>query len=200
MAGRRIAVFGGTFDPFHLGHLAVAVQARDGIRAEEAWVVPAGVPPLRAPAHAPAADRLDMCRAAIAGTAGLRSLDLELRRLGPSYTIETMRDLASLHPDLELWVVLGADAARHVDGWRGARELLGRFRFALVNRAGEGAIHREEALSLGFRPDRTRILGIVSPNVSATEIRRRAAAGEPLAGLVAPAVARLIAERGLYRR
>ncbi len=199
MAGRRIAVFGGTFDPFHLGHLAVAVQAREGIRAEEAWVVPAGVPPLREPAHAPAADRLEMCRAAIAGTPGLRSLDLELRRRGPSYTIETMRDLASLHPDLELWVVLGADAARHVDGWRGSRELLGRFHFALVNRAGEGAIHREEALALGFRPDRTRILGIVSPNVSATEIRRRAAAGEPLAGLVAPAVARLIAERGLYR-
>lgn len=199
MPANRIAVFGGTFDPFHLGHLAVAVQARDGIQAAEAWVVPAGVPPLRAPAHAPAAERLEMCRAGTAGTAGLRTLDLELHRRGPSYTIETMRELASRHPDLELWAVLGADAARQVGRWRGARELLARFHFALVNRAGEEAIRLGDALALGFRPERSRILGIASPDVSATEIRRRAAAGEPLQGLVSPAVERLIAERGLYR-
>lgn len=194
----RIAVFGGTFDPFHLGHLAVAEQARDGILAGETWVVPAGHPPHRGPVHAPAADRLAMCRAGTEGFPGIRVLDLELRRPGPSYTIDTMRDLAGDHPDLELWVVLGADAARQVPAWHGAEELLAGFRFVLVNRHGESAIRHPEAVSLGFHPDRTRVVGIHSPDISATEIRARAAAGEPLDGLLSPAVAGVIRQRGLY--
>ena len=83
MAAARVAVFGGTFDPFHLGHLAVAEQARDGVLADETWVVPAGVPPLHGPALAGAADRLEICRAAIAGRPRIFVLDLELRRRGP---------------------------------------------------------------------------------------------------------------------
>jgi nicotinate-nucleotide adenylyltransferase len=200
MTRARIAVFGGTFDPFHLGHLAVAVQARQGVLAQETWIVPAGVPPLRGPVHASAADRLALCERAIAGVAGMRVLDMELRRPGPSYTIGTMRDLGAAHPDRELWVVLGADAARQMPEWHGATELLSTFHFVLVNRTGEPLIHQPEALTLGFRPERTRIVPIESPDVSATEIRHRAAAGEPLTGLVSPAVERLIMERGLYRR
>jgi nicotinate-nucleotide adenylyltransferase len=199
MPPARIAVFGGTFDPFHLGHLAVAVQARQGILAEETWIVPAGLPPLRGLVHASAPERLALCQVATAEVARLRVLDLELRRPGPSYTIDTMRDLGVAHPDRELWVVLGADAARQMPEWHGAAELLAAFHFVLVNRAGERLIHQPEALALGFRPPRTRIVPIESPDVSATEIRRRARAGEPLAGLVSPAVERLIVERGLYR-
>lgn len=199
MPALRIAVFGGTFDPFHLGHLAVAVQARQGILADETWIVPAGVPPLRGPVDASAGDRLAVCEAAIAGVERMRVLDLELRRPGPSYTIDTMRDLAAAHPDRELWVVLGADAARQMPEWLGAAELLATFHFVLVNRAGERLVHQPEALELGFRPDRTRIVAIDSPDVSATEIRRRARAGEPLGGLVSPAVERLIVDRALYR-
>jgi nicotinate-nucleotide adenylyltransferase len=199
MAPARIAVFGGTFDPFHLGHLAVAVQARQGILAEATWIVPAGVPPLRGSVEASAADRLALCQAAIAGVAGMCVLDLELRRSGPSYTIDTMRDLAAAHPDRELWVVLGADAARQVPAWHGCRDLLAGFHFVLVNRAGEQLIHHPEALALGFHPDRTRIVAIDSPDISATEIRRRAGAGKVLTGLVSPAVERLIKDRGLYR-
>jgi len=199
MTATRVAVFGGTFDPFHLGHLAVAEQARDGILAGETWVVPAGIPPLRGPVDASPVDRLAMCRAAIAGRRGLHALDLELNRPGPSYTLDTMRDLATLRPEVELWVVLGVDAARQVREWRGVDELLGGFHFALVNRAGETPMRQPEAIALGFLPDRTRMVVIDSPDVSATEIRRRAAAGEPLSGLVDPAVERLITARGLYR-
>jgi len=199
MAAARVAVFGGTFDPFHLGHLAVAEQARDGILADETWVVPAGVPPLHGPALAGAADRLEICRAAIAGRPRISVLDLELRRPGPSYTVDTMRDLAAAHPDVQLWVVLGADAARQITAWHGAAELLAGYHFVLVNRAGEALIHHAEAIGLGYRPERTRVVGIESPDISATEIRRRIAAGEPLDGLVSPAVAAMIAARGLYR-
>jgi nicotinate-nucleotide adenylyltransferase len=199
MAVTRVAVFGGTFDPFHLGHLAVAEQAREGVLAGETWVVPAGLPPHRGPVTAGAADRLAMCRAAIEGHPRIAILDLELRRGGPSYTIDTMRDLASAHPAIQLWVVLGADAARQAPSWHDSAELLGSYHFALVNRAGEAPIHHAEAIGLGFRPERTRVVGIDSPDVSATEIRRRVLAGETLEGLVSPAVAAIISERGLYR-
>jgi nicotinate-nucleotide adenylyltransferase len=195
----RVAVFGGTFDPFHLGHLAVAEQARDGILAAETWVVPAGQPPHRGPVHAGAEDRLEICRAGVVGTPGVRVLDLELRRPGPSYTLDTMRDLAAQHPGVELWVVLGADAARHLPEWHGAPELLSGFHFVLVNRHGDAPLRQTEALRLGFLADRTRVVGIHSPDVSATEIRRRVAAAEPLDGLVAPGVARIIEAHGLYR-
>ena len=163
MAAARVAVFGGTFDPFHLGHLAVAEQARDGILADETWVVPAGVPPLHGPALAGAADRLEICRAAIAGRPRISVLDLELRRPGPSYTVDTMRDLAAAHPDVQLWVVLGADAARQMTAWHGAAELLAGYHFVLVNRAGEALIHHAEAIGLGYRPERTRVVGIRVP-------------------------------------
>ena len=86
MSLTRVAVFGGTFDPFHLGHLAVAEQAREGVLADLVWVVPAGVPPHRGPVTAGAADRLAMCRAAIEGRPRIAALELELHRPGPSYT------------------------------------------------------------------------------------------------------------------
>ena len=199
MAVSRVAVFGGTFDPFHLGHLAVAEQAREGILAGETWIVPAGIPPHRGPVEAGAADRLDMCRAGIGERPGLQVLDLEVHRTGPAFTADTMRDLSTAHPGVGLWVVLGADAARQIGEWHDAKRLLAGYHFVLVNRSGETPIRHEEAIRLGFHPERTRVVSIDSPDVSATEIRRRVRAGESLNGLVSPAVADLIAERGLYR-
>ena len=199
MTASRVAVFGGTFDPFHLGHLAVAEQAREGVLADEVWVVPAGVPPHRGPVLAGAADRLAMCRAAIEGRPRILTLELELQRPGPSYTVDTMRDLRAAHQGVQLWVVLGADAARQTSAWHGAAELLGDYHFVLVNRAGEAAIRHAEAIALGFLPERTRVVGIDSPDISGTDIRRRVAGGEPLDGLVSPAVATIIEQRRLYR-
>ncbi len=199
MSLTRVAVFGGTFDPFHVGHLAVAEQARDGVLADEVWVVPAGVPPRRGPVLAGAADRLAMCRAAIEGRPRISALDLELSRPGPSYTLDTMRDLGAAHPGTQLWVVLGADAARQTSGWHEAGELLGAYHFVLVNRAGEAPIRHAEAIALGFLPELTRVVGINSPDISGTEIRRRVAAGEPLSGMVSPAVVAIIEQRRLYR-
>ncbi|MGD0834428.1 MAG: nicotinate (nicotinamide) nucleotide adenylyltransferase [Candidatus Dormibacteria bacterium] len=199
MAVRRVAVFGGTFDPFHLGHLAVALQAREGILAGETWIVPAGTPPHRGPVEAAAADRLEMCRLGIGDRPGLRVLDLEILRPGPAFTVDTMRDLTIANPGVGLWVVLGADAARQIGTWHRSSELLAGYHFVLVNRTGEASIRHDEAIRLGFHPERTRVLGIDSPDVSASEIRRRVRAGESLDGLVSAAVAALIARRGLYR-
>jgi len=196
---RCVVVLGGTFDPVHLGHLAAAEQARDLAGAGEAWLIPANTPPHRGATIASPADRLDMLRAATDGRERLRVLDLELRRPGPSYTADTLAELAAVHPSTEIWFALGTDAARDIPTWHRREDVLRIGRFLLLNRGGVGAIDAAEAAGLGFVPDRTRIVRIDSPPISATEVRRRAAAGLSCEGLVPPAVARLIADRGLYR-
>ncbi|HEX3606883.1 MAG TPA: nicotinate (nicotinamide) nucleotide adenylyltransferase [Candidatus Dormibacteraeota bacterium] len=195
----RVVVLGGTFDPIHLGHLAAAEQARDLAGADEAWLIPANTPPHRGATMASSADRLDLVRAAAAGRPRMRVLDLELRRPGPSYTADTLAELAAGHPGTEIWFALGTDAARDMATWHRREEVLESGRFLLLNRGGVGEVDAEEAALLGFHPERTRIVHIDSPPISATEVRRRAALGLPTDGLVPPAVARLIAERGLYR-
>jgi nicotinate-nucleotide adenylyltransferase len=196
---RRVVALGGTFDPVHAGHLAILDQVRRSMGAEEAWLLPTATPPHRRPAHAPATDRLAMVEAAARGLSGVRVVDIELRRGGLSYTIDTLDQLEELFPDRRVWLILGADAAREVGSWHRAADVLARGWFVLVNRSGVPPIDDAEALRLGFAAERTRVLSVDSPAVSATEIRRRVAAAEPIEGLVPPAVAELIAARGLYR-
>lgn len=195
---RRAVLLGGTFDPIHLGHLAVAGQARARLEADEVWLIPSNSPPHRRPALAAAADRLAMVRAAAAGDPHLRVLDLEISRGGPSYTLDTVAELAARHPETEQWFLLGADAAREIGGWHGLGDLLRVARFVLVNREGVGELTVVEAEALGFDRARLRVIGVTSPPISATDVRLRVARGEPVTGLVPDAVARIIAERGLY--
>jgi nicotinate-nucleotide adenylyltransferase len=195
----RVVVLGGTFDPVHLGHLAAAEQARDLAGADEVWLIPANTPPHRGATIASPADRLDLLRAAVAGRERMRVLDHELRRPGPSYTADTLAELTAEHPGTEIWFALGTDAARDIPTWHRRDEVLDSARFLLLNRGGVGEVDAAEAARLGFRPDRTLIVHIDSPPISATEVRRRAAAGLGTEGLVPGPVARLIDERGLYR-
>jgi nicotinate-nucleotide adenylyltransferase len=195
----RAAVLGGTFDPIHRGHLAIAEQVRAELAAAEVWLVPTGLPPHRGPASASPEDRLDMCRAAAAEHPGMRVLDLEARRPGPSYTVDTLAELEAGRPDAEVWLVLGADAAREFPTWHRREALERQARFVLVNRTGVEGLDAAEAAGLGFDPGRTRIVAVVSPQISATEVRRRVQLGEGLEELVPPAVAAIILERGLYR-
>jgi nicotinate-nucleotide adenylyltransferase len=195
---RCVAVLGGTFDPIHAGHLAVLEQVCRTVDADEGWLVPTATPPHRRPAHASAQDRLAMAEAAAAGHPGVRVLDLEIRRGGLSYTVDTLDALEREHPGTLVWLILGADAARDVPAWHRAEELLGRAHFVVVNRSGVPPLDEEEARRLGFDLERTRLIRLDSPPVSATEIRRRLAAGEPVAGLVPPDVAGIIAARRLY--
>jgi nicotinate-nucleotide adenylyltransferase len=195
----RAVLVGGTFDPVHLGHLAVADQARRLLDAAEAWFIPSRRPPHRPPAVASPEDRLVMLRAVTSSYPWLRVLDLEVRRPGPSYTLDTLRELAGTHPDVEQWFLLGADAAREIRSWNRLGELLQTAHFVLVNREGVGELTLDEAAALGFDRGRTRVIKVHSPPISATEVRSRAAAGQPLTSLVPDPVARLIEARGLYR-
>jgi nicotinate-nucleotide adenylyltransferase len=195
----RVVVFGGTFDPVHNGHLAVARQALHATGAGELWFLPTGRPNLRDAPEASTGDRLAMLRAAVAGRRGFAVCDMEIRRPSMSYTVDTMRALHRARPDVELTLLLGADAARSVPRWRDSAALLAAESFLIVNRTGAPELGQEEARALGFEPSRTTVLRIDSPDVSASRVRHLAAAGESLAGLVPAAVERMIGRRHLYR-
>jgi len=194
----HVVVFGGTFDPVHIGHLSTAEQVLERIGADEVWFVPAAQPPQRPPAVAPAEARLAMLRAATANRPGLRVLDDEVRRGGVSHTADTMDLLHRAHRQSELSILFGADAARTIAAWPRAADLLARERFIIMNRSGVKSLDAREAEQLGYDPARTMLIQVDSPPVSASEVRRRVAAGESLDGLVPPPVAALIDERGLY--
>jgi nicotinate-nucleotide adenylyltransferase len=196
-----ILVFGGTFDPVHNGHLAIADQARVATGAEAVWIVPAALAPLRDPPQATPEERFELLEAACDdwGGVGLAVLDIAIRRGGVSYTADVMDALRDARPDQDLAVLIGADAARTISRWHRAANLLRRERFVIVNRSGVPPLDAAEAGGLGFAVSRTTLLTLDSPDISASDIRRRSARGEPLDGLVPAAVATLIAAKGMYR-
>jgi nicotinate-nucleotide adenylyltransferase len=192
LGGERIGVFGGTFDPPHVGHLIAASDACEHLRLDRLLLIPSAVPPhKRDRMHAPAELRLKMVRAAAAGDPRFEVLDLELRRDGPSFMVDTLRELAAGRPGSELYLLLGVDAARDLPTWRSPEAVLRLARLAVVTRAGE-PIPRP----LGTEPVAVPVTRV---DVSATEIRRRVAAGGSIRYLVAEAVEGIIRREGLYQ-
>jgi nicotinate-nucleotide adenylyltransferase len=202
----RVGMLGGTFDPIHVAHVAVAQTARRELDLDEVLVIPAGQPPHKLGlAMARAADRLAMVELALAGEEGLRASRVEIDRAGPSWTIDTV---AALHDaaraegrDLDLTMILSADAFAGLASWHEPERLLRLVRVAVAPRPGTAAPSLE-ALPRELLDAATGITILRGPNldVSATEIRRRVVAGESIEGLVAPAVARYIEEHHLYRQ
>ena len=199
----RIGLFGGSFDPIHEGHLAIARGARDAGRCERVLVMVARVPPHKATTAATAEDRLAMARLAVAGERGLEVSDLELRREGPSYTIDTVRELKRADARAEIALVVGSDSLPELPKWRDARALLAETVPLVAPRRGVGREVLErlrpalgddavERLSRGW-------LDLPLRDVSATDVRRRVAAGEPIEGLVPRPVAEYVRDHGLYR-
>lgn len=205
--------YGGTFDPVHAGHLAIARAARDALDCD-VWLMPAADPPHRATPGADAAQRTEMLRLAISGEPGLR-LDLrELRREGRSYTVDTLRELrAALGADAPLGLLVGADSLLGLPTWREWRVLFGLAHFVVADRPGSGLDEAlppalAEAVQGRWTDDgdalRTspagRLFRLRQPlhAGSATEIRRRIAVGEPWDARVAAPVAAYIRAHGLY--
>lgn len=194
----KLGVLGGTFDPIHLGHIALAEWAADCAGLERVVLVPAGMPPHRGEATAPAADRLEMCRLAVAGHPRLEVSDLELRRKGPSYTADTLRELASQHPGAELYLILGWDAARELRSWHRPDEVLRLARLVVASRPGYQAPSEVDVQEAGIDPDRVSLCGVGTPEVEASDIRRLLEAGRSLDGLVDPTVEAYLRRKGLY--
>jgi nicotinate-nucleotide adenylyltransferase len=201
----RIGLFGGSFDPPHAAHRALARAARDALALDELrWVV-AGRPwqkidPVTGAAPSDAAHREAMVRLAIAGEPGFVLERAELERPGPSYMVDTVAQLQSApHAAAAQWfLVIGADQLARLHTWHRWRALLARVTLAVAQRPGAAPQPAPEvAQALLSRPSQPVPLPPMA--VSSTEIRRRAAAGQALDGLVAPQVARYIERHALYR-
>jgi nicotinate-nucleotide adenylyltransferase len=192
--GARIGVFGGTFDPPHVGHLVTAVNVRHALGLERVLLVVANRPWQKVGTRAitPAADRLALVEAAVRGVEGLEASALELDRGGDSYTADTLRELRDADPGCELHLVLGADAAAGLETWERASEVRAMCSVVVVDRPGSSP-----ATALpGW--DWTHV-EVPRLEVSSTELRDRAADGRPLDFLLTPAVIACIRERQLYR-
>ncbi len=186
----RIGVFGGTFDPPHLGHWLAAVDAVEALALDEVIWVPAAQQPLKAGVvSADAAHRLAMTRLMVQGDQRFRVDAVELERGGLSFTVDTLRDYRERYPDAALFLLLGSDAAASLPKWREPEGIRALAEIAVLTRGGEAV-----GLPSGVRAVPTRRV-----DLSATEIRERVAAGRSIRGFVPDAVAAYIAAHGLYQ-
>jgi nicotinate-nucleotide adenylyltransferase len=191
--GRRIGVFGGTFDPPHIGHLVAAIDAQRALDLDVVLLVVANVPWQKVGSRevSPAADRLAMVEAAVAGTPFLEVSDLELQRGGPSYTADTLADLSAAEPDAQLFVILGDDAAAGFATWERYDEVADRATLVVVDRPGHPTPVDERFTWV--RVD------IPELELSSTELRQRVADGRSIRHLTPTGVASVIEDRSLYR-
>ena len=185
----RLGVYGGAFDPPHLGHLVAASDACRVLRLDRLLWTPSAVHPLKAVRTA-AALRLEMVQAAIAGDPRFAADDLELRRTGPSYTVDTLRELRARDPGAALFFLTGADNLAELPRWREPHEIARLATLAVVSRAGE-ALPADAPYPAVAVP-------VTRVDVSSTEVRRRVAAGESIRYLVPDAVRAVIERERLY--
>ena len=189
---QRLGLFGGSFDPVHLGHLLVAQAAREELALSRLFFIPAAQSPFK-PGRIPAAAevRLRLLRLALAGQADWEVDDQEVRRGGVSFTIDTVRDYAQRFPQAELFYLIGADHVGQLPQWREADALARLVEFVVIPRPGQPGV---EAAS----PFRTRQLHGFPLGVSSSQVRDRIKAGLPLEFLVGAAVAEAIDKNRLY--
>jgi nicotinate-nucleotide adenylyltransferase len=192
----RIGLYGGTFDPIHLGHLRAAENAREELGLDLVAFVPAAVPPHRGAPVSAASDRLAMVRVATSPYAAFEAWDHELQRDGPSYTIETVEALVASHAAHAFVLVVGADTWPEIPTWREPERLLALVEVAVVDRPG----YPSPPLTPPFPGARgaRRVCGPGLP-LSASAIREHARGGRSVRFLVPDPVADYIRERGLYR-
>jgi nicotinate-nucleotide adenylyltransferase len=188
---------GGTFDPIHLGHLRAAENAREGLGLDEVRFLPAQVPPHRAAPASSARDRYAMVVLATALNPRFVADDLELRREGPSYTVDTVARLRDERPGDEIVLIVGSDTFPELATWKDHDRIFGMCTVAVVSRPGDGPPRRAAAAE--SRADGVRRVPGPGLDVSATDIRRRVKEGLSIRYLVPESVADYIAKRGLYR-
>ncbi len=186
---------GGTFDPIHHGHLVAASEVQDRFDLDEVVFVPTGQPYEKGAAVSPAEDRYLMTVIATASNPRFHVSRADIDRDGPTYTVDTLRDLNAIYgPDVELFFITGADALAKILSWKDAFEMLSLAHFVGVTRPGF-------ELSGDHLPaDTVTLVEVPAMAISSSECRGRVAAGKPLWYLVPDGVVQYIAKRGLYRQ
>jgi nicotinate-nucleotide adenylyltransferase len=204
----RVGILGGTFDPIHTGHVAAAEAALECASLDRVLFVPSAQPPHRSAALAPAEDRFEMCRLAIEGEPRFRVSNVEIKRGGRSYTVDTLRELKRLQPADDLFLILGWDAARLLPTWRDPKTVIALATIVIISRPGTHAPDPQREL-----PEETRNKFVdaaldagrfvycgahTTPDVSGSAVRRAIGRGESVAGKVPVPVERYIAAHHLY--
>jgi nicotinate-nucleotide adenylyltransferase len=190
----RLGVYGGSFDPPHVGHLLVVTDAAEALGLDRVVWVPTATQPLKAGSVAAPADvRLAMVEAAVAGVPGFGASAIEIDRGGLSYTVDTLEAFAAAHPRAERFLLIGADSLATFDRWRAPERIVELAQVAVLQRAAESAA-RPAPLRPGMRAVTTRRV-----DLSSTEVRERVRAGKPIRGFVPEPVAAIIERAGLYR-
>ena len=191
--GTRIGVYGGTFDPIHTAHLAIARAALDQAGLDSVLFVVAARPPHKhGNTYADAEDRYAMVQAALAEEPKFEPSHIELDRDGPSYTADTLRQLNRQLPDAQLFLILGMDSLVELPSWRSPETILELAKLLVVDRPGTWEVP-------ALLENRFEMLAFDSVDVSSTEIRQRIADGTGVDDCVPPDVLDIIHARGLYR-
>jgi nicotinate-nucleotide adenylyltransferase len=189
---QRLGLFGGSFDPVHLGHLLVAQAAFEELGLERLWFIPAAQSPFKPEsAPAPANERLRLLRLALAGQVRCEIDEQEIHRGGASFTIDTVRDYSRRFPAAELFYLIGADHVATLPKWRDASDLARLAEFVVIPRP-------DSAWASLPAPFRGRVLAGFPLTLSSSQIRARVKAGLPIEHLAPPAVAEAIRNNRLY--
>ena len=196
----RIGVLGGTFNPPHLGHLVCAQEAYLQLRLERVLLIPVRTPPHKPMDDEPGVDhRLEMCRLAASGQDWLQVSDVEVRQPGPSYTVATLELLHSTTPDIELYLIVGADIALGLPSWRKPERVMSLARVAVAERPGTARAGVEEALGKLGGGDRAQFFEMPEIGISSTMLRDRVRGGVPTRYLMPDSVREYIDHHHLYR-
>jgi nicotinate-nucleotide adenylyltransferase len=195
----KIGIFGGTFNPPHIGHLIVIESVQDQERFDTVLFVPSASPPnkqagMQDGTLAPAADRLRMTQLAIQGNAKFEVSDIEVRRSGPSFTIDTVDALTALHPDASLSLIIGSDNLLEFHTWKSPKDIIAKTGLVVMSRPGfDLRLAHPEYARLA------KVMNVPQVGISGTDIRRRVKLGRSIRYLVPKQVEDFIRHSNLYR-
>ena len=200
----RVGVFGGTFDPVHMGHLIVAEQSREQAPLDQVWYVLSARPPHKLDQPlTPFAQRAEMLALALAGQPAFRVEEIEKDRPGPSYTADTLDDLDRLHPGNEWFLLMGSDTLADVPSWHEPDRIAARAEFLVATRPGSSGVLMEHLrASLRLTGDTSLRMQVVEApliEISSRDLRRRVAEGRTIRYLVPRSVECYIQAKRLYR-
>jgi nicotinate-nucleotide adenylyltransferase len=195
----RLGIFGGSFDPVHNAHLALARACQQQAKLDEVWFTPTAIQPLKQNGpRATDSHRLEMIRLAIKDEPTWRVCSIEIDRGGFSYTVDTLRQIYEELPDASLFFLFGADALHDVTKWKEPREILRLAAPLVVRRAGQPSPELDQLRRLCTENTQPQLIEMPAMDVSSSEIRRRVAAGQPIDNFVPGAVADFITRHHLY--
>ncbi len=198
---KRIGILGGTFNPIHIGHIRLAQQAQKQENLDEVLFIPTGVSYMKDPKEIlPAKKRLEMVRLSLLELAHFSASEIEIKRKGNSYTIDTLHELQAQYPDAELFLITGADTIFSIEYWKDSAGIFAAAKILAAYRPGASLTELEkkiEQLRAAYGAD-IRLLEMAPVEISSTQIRALRAQGKSISGLVMPAAEAYIQEKKFY--